>query len=96
MIKQDFEDALAKCDALICPIAPTTAWKIGRKVNNPADAYLEDIFTVPVNIAGLPGLSLKCGEDKDGLPIGMQLIGRPYCENTLLSLGEIFEKGGRA
>lgn len=95
LIKKDFEDALTKCDALICPIAPTVAWERGRKTANPADAYLEDIFTVPVNIAGLPGLSLKCGENKDGLPIGMQLIGKPYHENTLLSFGEIFEKGGR-
>lgn len=53
------------------------------------------MFTVPVNIAGLPALSVNCGYDGDGMPIGMQLIGKPYCEKTLLSLAEIFEKGGR-
>lgn len=92
LIKQDFERALEGCDALLCPIAPTTAWKLGQKTKNPSDAYLEDIFTVPVNIAGLPGLSLKCGEDEDGLPVGMQLIGKAYTEETLFSLGAIFER----
>ena len=75
--------------------APTTAYKIGATAD-PTDAYLGDIFTVPVNIAGLPGLSLRCGTDKDGLPIGMQLIGDMYCEDTLFSLGDIFEKEGGA
>ena len=95
LIKRDFEQALASCDALLCPTAPTTAYKIGATAD-PTDAYLGDIFTVPVNIAGLPGLSLRCGTDKDGLPIGMQLIGDMYCEDTLFSLGDIFEKEGGA
>ena len=93
LIKRDFEAALSDCDALICPTAPTTAYKSGSNAEDPAAAYLGDVFTVPVNIAGLPALSVKCGEDSDGLPIGMQLIGRQYCEETLLSLAEIYEKG---
>lgn len=94
LIKRDFENALKGCDALICPTAPTTAFMRGSNSEDPSAAYLGDVFTVPVNIAGLPGLSVKCGEDADGLPIGMQLIGRPYCEETLLSLAGIYEKGG--
>ena len=94
LIKRDFENALSGCDALICPTAPTTAYKIGSNADDPSAAYLGDIFTVPVNIAGLPALSIKCGEDGEGLPIGMQLIGRPYCENTLTALAELYEKGG--
>lgn len=94
LIKKDFESALSRCDALICPTAPTTAYKAGMSADDPSAAYLGDIFTVPVNIAGLPALSVKCGEDADKLPIGMQLIGKPYCESTLMSLAEIYEKGG--
>lgn len=94
LIKRDFEAALSGCDALVCPTAPTTAYKRGSNADDPAAAYLGDIFTVPVNIAGLPALSVKCGEDKDGMPVGMQLIGSPYCEETLLSLAEAYEKGG--
>ena len=93
LIKRDFESALDGCDALICPTAPTTAYKSGSNDADPSAAYLGDIFTVPVNIAGLPALSVKCGEDSHGLPIGMQLIGRQYCEDTLLSLAEIYERG---
>lgn len=95
LIKKDFEEALAGCDALLCPTAPTTAYKIGQKVTDPVEAYLGDVFTVPVNIAGLPGLSLRCGTDADGLPIGMQLIGKAYCEDTLFSLGRLFEENNK-
>lgn len=95
LIKKDFENALSGCDALICPTAPTTAYKLGSNAGDTTAAYLGDVFTVPVNIAGLPALSVNCGHDNDGLPIGMQLIGKPYCEKTLLSLAEIYEKGGR-
>lgn len=91
LIKNDFEAALSGCDALICPTAPTTAYERGKQAD-PSDAYLGDVFTVPVNIAGLPGLSLRCGADADGLPIGMQLIGKAYCEETLFSLARIFER----
>ncbi len=96
LIKKDFDEALSKCDALICPTAPTTAYKLGQKITDPVEAYLGDIFTVPVNIAGLPGLSLRCGTDSDGLPIGMQLIGKAYCEETLFSLARIYESAKEA
>lgn len=92
LIKRDFEQALSGCDALIGPTAPTTAYRSGMSEADPAAAYLGDVYTVPVNIAGLPAISVPCGNGGDGLPIGMQLIGRPFCEETLLSLAEIYEK----
>lgn len=95
LIKQDFETALSKCDALICPTAPRTAFKLGQKVTDHTQIYLSDIYTVPVNIAGLPAISLPCGKDKDGLPIGMQLIGKAYDELNLFSLAKAFEQNGK-
>ena len=98
LIKQDFDKIFERCDMVLSPVAPTTAYRLGEKRGDPLRMYLGDVYTVPVNIAGLPALSLPCGEDKAGLPIGMQLIGRPFGESGLYRAGWAFEqsrKGGR-
>jgi len=92
LIKRDFEEAFKVCDLILTPTSPTPAFKIGEKINDPLQMYLSDIFTIPANLAGLPALSLPCGFTRDGLPIGMQLIGRPCDEGTLLKVGYAFQK----
>ncbi len=74
LIIQDFKDAFQECDAVAAPVAPTTAFRLGEKVHNPIQMYLSDIFTIPVNLAGIPGISVPCGLDSKGLPIGLQLM----------------------
>lgn len=92
IIKQEFDEAFSKYDLIVGPTTPTTAFKIGEKTNNPLEMYLEDIYTVSVNIAGLPGLVIPCGRDSKGLPVGLQLIGKPFDESTLLRVGYTFEQ----
>jgi len=92
LIKKGFDEAFQKYDVILGPTAPTTAYKLGEKVNNPLEMYLGDIYTVSVNIAGLPGLVVPCGFDSNGLPIGLQLIGKPFDESTLLRVGFTFEQ----
>ena len=92
LIKQGFDEAFKKYDVILGPTAPTTAFKIGEKSNNPLEMYLIDIYTVSVNIAGLPGLVVPCGFDSSNLPIGLQLIGKPFGESTLLRAGYTFEQ----
>lgn len=92
LIAQDFKNAFAdKCDVIVSPTAPTTAFRIAEKVTDPLAMYLNDIFTIPVNLAGLPGMSLPCGFDSAGLPIGLQLIGKPWDEETLFGVGHAYE-----
>ncbi len=91
LIRRDFEQALGACDALVAPVAPTTAFRFGEKTADPLTMYLFDIFTISVNLAGLPGLSVPCGFDQTGLPIGLQLIGRSFDEETLLRVGAAYE-----
>lgn len=91
-IKADFDAALRDCDLLLGPTSPTTAFEIGKKVKDVTETYMSDIFTVPVNIAGLPAISIPCGTDGQGLPIGLQLIGRAFGERTLFGAAEAFEK----
>jgi len=91
LIRRDFEQALGTCDALVAPVAPTTAFRFGEKTADPLTMYLFDIFTISVNLAGLPGLSVPCGFDQTGLPIGLQLIGRSFDEETLLRVGAAYE-----
>ncbi|MBX7144261.1 MAG: Asp-tRNA(Asn)/Glu-tRNA(Gln) amidotransferase subunit GatA [Oligoflexia bacterium] len=94
LIAQDFQKAFAeKCDVIVSPTAPTTAFRIAEKVTDPLAMYLNDIFTIPVNLAGLPGMSLPCGFDSKGLPIGLQLIGKPWDEETLFNAGFAYESG---
>ncbi len=91
LIVNDFNRIFENNDFIISPVAPTVAYKIGEKTANPVEMYLGDIYTVPVNIAGLPALSLPCGKDNEGMPIGLQLIGKSFSENTLLRAGWAFE-----
>jgi aspartyl-tRNA(Asn)/glutamyl-tRNA(Gln) amidotransferase subunit A len=76
---------------VVCPTSPTTAFRLGEKVDDPLAMYLNDIYTVPVNLAGLPGISIPCGFDQKRLPIGLQLIGKPFDEETLLRLAHAYE-----
>ncbi|HEY7322831.1 MAG TPA: Asp-tRNA(Asn)/Glu-tRNA(Gln) amidotransferase subunit GatA [Candidatus Binatia bacterium] len=92
LIKKDFEEAFEKCDAIITPTAPTTAFKIGEKIQDPLQMYLSDIYTISVNLAGLPAVSLPCGFDSQGLPIGMQIIGKHFDESTILRIAYAFEQ----
>ena len=96
LLKQRFDKIFEDHDAILAPVAPTTAYPLGQKVQNPVEVYMGDVYTVPVNIAGLPALSLPCGKDKDGLPIGMQLIGKPFGEAALYRAGYAFEQNGGA
>jgi aspartyl-tRNA(Asn)/glutamyl-tRNA(Gln) amidotransferase subunit A len=91
LIRQDFLDAFEQVDVILTPVAPTAAFRLGEKTADPLQMYLSDIFTIPVNLAGTCGLSLPCGATAAGLPIGLQLIGRPFDEATLLRTGHAFE-----
>jgi aspartyl-tRNA(Asn)/glutamyl-tRNA(Gln) amidotransferase subunit A len=92
LIKQDFDEAFRRCDAIITPTAPTTAFKIGEKTQDPLQMYLSDIYTISINLAGVPALSLPCGFDANGLPIGLQIIGKHFDEATILRLAYAFEQ----
>lgn len=92
LIKKDFDQALAKVDCLLTPTAPTTAFRLGEKINDPLTMYLSDIFTVSINLAGLPAISIPCGKDPQGLPIGLQLIGKAFAESTVLRVADFLEK----
>ncbi len=92
LIRRDFEAAFARCDALVTPVAPTTAFRLGEKTADPLTMYLSDIFTISVNLAGLPALALPCGVDGAGLPVGLQVIGQPFDEATVLRVGAAYEQ----
>jgi aspartyl-tRNA(Asn)/glutamyl-tRNA(Gln) amidotransferase subunit A len=90
LIRRDFEKAFEICDALVTPVAPTTAFRIGEKITNPLDMYLSDVFVVAVNLAGIPALSVPCGIS-NGLPIGMQIMGPHLSEEMLLRIGYMYQ-----
>ena len=92
LIRKDFDSAFDKVDVLLTPTCPTTAFLKGDFVNDPLSMYLSDLLTVPVNLAGLPAISIPCGFDKKGLPIGLQLIGNVLEEHRILNVANIFEK----
>jgi aspartyl-tRNA(Asn)/glutamyl-tRNA(Gln) amidotransferase subunit A len=91
LISQDFQDAFKQCDFIMGPVAPTTAWKIGEKSNDPVAMYLEDIFTLGVSLAGLPGMSVPCGFDGQKLPIGLQIIGNYFEEAQMLAAAHQYQ-----
>ena len=91
-IRNEYADIFSKCDVMLTPTAPTTAYKIGEQENDPVKMYLADIYTVTVNIAGLPAISTTCGYDSKGLPIGMSLIGKAFDEKTIIAICDRFEK----
>ncbi|MBI5079401.1 Asp-tRNA(Asn)/Glu-tRNA(Gln) amidotransferase subunit GatA [Candidatus Wolfebacteria bacterium] len=93
LIKEDFDRAFEEVDAILTPVSPTPAFKIGEKTDNPLEMYLSDIFTIPVNLAGLPALSLPAKNDSP--PVGFQLIGKPFHEADILGIGRLFEESGR-
>lgn len=90
-VKQDFEKAFEKVDVIVEPVSPTTAWNIGEKVNDPLKMYLADIYTISANLAGIPGLSVPCGFS-DGLPVGLQILGKQFDEETVLRVGYAYEQ----
>ena len=92
LVMNEFDKAFEKYDVILTPTSPTVAFDIGSKSDNPLEMYLADICTVSVNIAGLPGISIPCGVDKEGMPIGMQLIGNKFCEETILNAAYTFEQ----
>ena len=92
LVMNEFNKAFQKYDVLLTPTSPTVAFDIGSKSNNPLEMYLADICTVSVNIGGLPGISIPCGVDKEGMPIGMQLIGNKFQEGTILNAAYTFEQ----
>jgi aspartyl-tRNA(Asn)/glutamyl-tRNA(Gln) amidotransferase subunit A len=91
LIRRDFEKAFEACDVVATPTTPTPAFRLGEKTDDPLQMYLEDIFTVPANLAGIPGLSLPCGL-VGGLPVGLQLLGRPFDEASLLRCGAAYQR----
>ena len=92
LIRGDFTDAFEKCDCIMMPVAPTTAFKIGEKVDDPLQMYLSDIYTIAVNLAGIPGISIPCGFDENDLPIGLQILSPTFAEEKLLRIARMFEK----
>ncbi|HVO94901.1 MAG TPA: Asp-tRNA(Asn)/Glu-tRNA(Gln) amidotransferase subunit GatA [Terriglobales bacterium] len=92
LIKHDFEEAFKHCDVILTPTTPTTAFRLGEKIQDPLQMYLSDIFTISVNLAGLPALSLPCGFDGEGMPIGLQIIGKPFDEATILRVAYRYEQ----
>ena len=95
LVMNEFNKAFEKYDVILTPTSPTVSFDIGSKSNNPLEMYLSDICTVSVNIAGLPGISIPCGVNKEGMPIGMQLIGNKFCEETILNAAYTFEQANK-
>ena len=92
LIWQDFIDAYQKCDVLLTPTAPSAAFAIGDNMQDPVTMYLNDVFTIPASMAGMPGISLPAGLSADGLPLGLQLLGRPFDEETVFRVAHVIEK----
>lgn len=92
LLKQDYQKAFARCDVILTPTAPSAAFKIGEKTDDPLAMYLSDIYTVSANIASIPGISIPCGLSGEKLPIGLQLLGNNWSEDVLLNFGSVYEK----
>jgi aspartyl-tRNA(Asn)/glutamyl-tRNA(Gln) amidotransferase subunit A len=92
LIARDFASAFARCDVILGPASPTTAFEIGAKAEDPVQMYLGDIFTIPASLAGLPALSVPCGFDAAGLPVGLQLMGNYFSEARLLGVAHRYQQ----
>ena len=91
LIRDDFNKAFEKCDCIMTPVSPTTAFKIGEKIDDPLKMYLSDVYTISANLAGVPGISVPCGFDSDNLPIGLQIQGPAFDESKLLRIARMYE-----
>ncbi|HXZ32752.1 MAG TPA: Asp-tRNA(Asn)/Glu-tRNA(Gln) amidotransferase subunit GatA [Terriglobales bacterium] len=96
LLAQDFEEAFKKVDAIVTPTSPTAAFKLGEKVDDPLAMYLADIYTVTADLAGIPGISIPCGETKEELPIGLQILGKHFDETTILRIAHAYEQARNA
>jgi aspartyl-tRNA(Asn)/glutamyl-tRNA(Gln) amidotransferase subunit A len=92
LIRRDFTDAFHRCDAIVTPTSPTPAFRLGEKVDDPLQMYLADVFTISANLAGIPGISVNCGFTGTGLPIGLQILGKPFDEATILNAAHAYEQ----
>ncbi|MDR4509226.1 MAG: Asp-tRNA(Asn)/Glu-tRNA(Gln) amidotransferase subunit GatA [Candidatus Brocadiaceae bacterium] len=92
LIKSDFDTAFEQVDCIVCPTSPVPAFKIGERVNNPLEMYLSDIYTIPANLAGIPGISIPCGYSAEGFPIGLQILARNFEEEKMLQIAYAFER----
>jgi aspartyl-tRNA(Asn)/glutamyl-tRNA(Gln) amidotransferase subunit A len=92
LIRRDFDEAFAKCDVILAPTTPTASFALGDKIDDPLAMYLNDVFSVPASMAGLPAMSVPGGLNKDGLPLGLQLIGRAFDEQGVLDAGLAIEQ----
>ena len=91
LIQNDFIEAFKSVDCLITPTTPSTSFKAGEKSNDPLQMYLSDVFTTSANLAGIPGISIPCGTDQQGLPIGLQILGKQFDEATILRVADFLE-----
>ena len=92
LIRRDFDAAFAECDVIATPVTPSAAFRIGEKTDDPLEMYLADIYTTSINLAGIPGLAMPCGKTPDGLPVGIQLLAKPFGEETLLRAARALER----
>jgi len=92
LLTRDFEGAFRKVDAIVTPTSPTAAFRLGEKSNDPLAMYLADIYTVTADLAGIPGISIPCGETKQKLPIGLQILGKHFDEATILRVANAYEQ----
>ena len=92
LIRQDFTRALQRCDAIVTPTSPTAAFRFGEKTDDPLQMYLADVFTISANLAGVPGINVPCGFTKAGLPIGLQILGKPFDEGMILKVAHAYEQ----
>ena len=95
LIARDFDEAFKSCDAILTPTAPSAAFALGEKMDDPIAMYLNDVFTVPVNLAGLPGISVPAGLSGEGLPLGLQVIGKAFDEEMVFRVGSAIESAAK-
>jgi aspartyl-tRNA(Asn)/glutamyl-tRNA(Gln) amidotransferase subunit A len=92
LIKQDFDRVFKEFDCIVTPTSPTAAFKIGEKMEDPLKMYLSDIYTISVNLAGIPGISIPCGFTKKGLPVGLQILAKPFGEEMIFRAAHTYEQ----